>query len=398
MHCGYIDGYIDAQIRALDETSLAPIAREVLGSTSLEVVDWRYDAIGGSLGLATRGLYGIGGSARTRDGQLVEWSAVLKVLHPPAGTRHDLHAREPSHWAYWEREPLAYQSGLLDDLPGGLSAPRCLLAEHKGGGVWLWLEDLADVIGPVWPTSRYALAARHLGGFNGAYLSDRPLPDYPWLSHDYLRRRVVQVERGGGLVLFEREATWRHRLVRGALAPDSAARLSRLWAIRRELLDALDRLPHTLRHGDAHRENLIARKGVAGGDTTAAVDWAHLGIGPVGSELLDLALDAAVHPPGDSWAAASLGEGLFEGYASGLWDGGWRRDLRQARFGFAASTALAGAQRLHWTLGMLLDDGNRAAFEDTSGRSAPEILQGWGATAEYFLGLADEAEASLSSI
>lgn len=392
------DGEIEARARALDAAAIAPIARKVLGSTSCEIAGWRCDAIGGSLGLATRGLYRVRGTARDREGQALEWSAVLKVLRPPAGTRHDPYAREPSHWAYWEREPLAYASGLLGDLPGGLTAPRCLLAEPRGDGVWLWLEDLADAIGPVWPESRYALAARHLGGFNGAFLSERPLPDHPWLSRGYLRRRVEQAERGGGLVLFEREATWRHGLVRGALAPATAARLSRLWAVRRPLLEALDRLPQTLRHGDAHRGNLIARKDAAGEDTTAAVDWAHLGVGPVGSELLDLALGATTSLAGDGSSAASLGEGLFQSYASGLRDSGWRGDPRQARFGFAASTALAGAQRLHWTLGVLLDDGNGDSPEGALGRSAADILGSWGAASEYFLGLAGEAEAWLASI
>ncbi len=109
-------------------------------------------------------------------------------------------------------------------------------------------------------------------------------------------------------------------------------------------------------------------------------------------------LDATVVLTRDGSVAACLGEDFFESYANGLRDGGWRGDLRQARFGFAASTALAGAQRLHWMLGMLLDDGHRASLEGASGRSAAETLRGWGAAAEYLLGLADEAEALWSSI
>ncbi len=53
------------------------------------------------------------------------WSIVLKAVHAP------LNHADPAHWNYHRREILAYQNGLLANLPGGLGAPRCLgITEH----------------------------------------------------------------------------------------------------------------------------------------------------------------------------------------------------------------------------------------------------------------------------
>ena len=71
-------------------------------------------------------------------------SAILKlVAHSTEGHVNWISGEEPSHWFYWRREVLAYESGLLATLPGDLRAPVChLVAERDDGSVALWLEDL----------------------------------------------------------------------------------------------------------------------------------------------------------------------------------------------------------------------------------------------------------------
>jgi hypothetical protein len=74
-----------------------------------------------------------------------DWSLVLKVVvrHARADRGGDL-VDEAGHFFYWRREPLAYASGLLDDLPG-VRAPRRHGVEGRSeGSDWLWLEDVAD--------------------------------------------------------------------------------------------------------------------------------------------------------------------------------------------------------------------------------------------------------------
>jgi hypothetical protein len=125
------------------------------------------------------------GTARDH-GTILPWTTVLKVWR---STRdHD----DPAHVFYWKREVLAYQSGLLDDLPEGLAAPRCYGVVNRGDGLlWLWLEDITDTRGPRWPLSCYGRAARHLGRFNGAYAMGRSLPNASWLSAGWLRATLA---------------------------------------------------------------------------------------------------------------------------------------------------------------------------------------------------------------
>jgi hypothetical protein len=52
--------------------------------------------------------------------------------------------RSPTGWNYPVREALAYEPGLLDDLPPALGAPRCFGHVEHGGHHHLWLEDLGS--------------------------------------------------------------------------------------------------------------------------------------------------------------------------------------------------------------------------------------------------------------
>jgi hypothetical protein len=392
---------IEVELRALEPATLDAVAGAALAAAA-RVVEWRWERLGTSLGLGTGGLFRVHGTASLAGGTPVPWSAVLKVLHPPSGTRHDASAREPSHWAYWKREPLAYGSNLLASLPGRLTAPRCLaLAERGDDIVWLWLEEVVDRYGvewDAWPRSRHLLAAYHLGRFNGAYLAGEPLPDRPWLGRHYLRQRIEQTDTTGGLPLFDDAATWRHTLLRGVFPPDTQDLLLRLWAHRHRLLDALDHLPQTLRHGDAHRSNLFARLGPDGAEVTTAIDWGTLGIGPVGSELTLSALGRFAATEMEATGTFDVVERLFERYAAGLRDAKWRGDSRLARLGFAATTALTGASLLHWRLQRLLDDTCRAEFLRGAATPAADLLRREAALTRCLLALGDESSRLLTRV
>lgn len=137
------------------------------------------------------GVYRLSGVARS-DGASHPWSVVLKIVRNPAGLEvapgYVLPPDDfpPTHFSYWKREALAYQSGVLDDLPRGIAAPRCFaVVEATPQVFWLWLEDLATAAAP-WTLARYRETAHQLGHWNGAYLAGRPLPAQPWLHYDWL--------------------------------------------------------------------------------------------------------------------------------------------------------------------------------------------------------------------
>src|SRR5688500_6530622 len=106
---------------ALEAAALARIVQGYFGRGEAELDRWecrplRYAQVSPTSG----GLYRVAGAARV-DGIPQPWSLILKTVREP----EDGPGLAPDHYQYWKRELLAYRSGLLDDLPGELAAPRC---------------------------------------------------------------------------------------------------------------------------------------------------------------------------------------------------------------------------------------------------------------------------------
>ena len=292
-------------------------------------------------------------------------------------------------WNYWKREAMAYRSGLLDDLPGGIAAPRCLGVEELADGiVRLWLEDVAPANDVPWSLDRYALAARHLGQFNGAYLVERSLPDAPWLSTNWLRGWVGANEAA----VDHLERVLDHPLVR-QVHPEGVARsFLRLWAERELFFDQLDSLPHTLCHLDAFQRNLLERRLSDGSEQTLAIDWAFVGKGALGEELGPLIQASIEFFEAEGIAAQELEEVAFQGYLDGLTDAGWRDDPQVVRFGYAASTALRyGVGTVRLVLPILLDERLHARVEQLLGCPMEEVLKRWAEETGRMVSLTDEA-------
>jgi hypothetical protein len=306
---------------------------------------------------------------------------VLKVCRDP-GAEHHRNARAPN---FWKREFLAYSSGLLDNLPPGVRAPRCYGAEERANGsARLWLEDLTDSYGAPWPLERYALAARHAGQFNGAYLAGRPIPDLPWLSVDagiwFFELLGPQLERVHG----HRD----HPIIRREW-PEAAVldRCIRLWREREAFCRALARLPRTLCHMDFFRLNLLAVRSRSGADETVGVDWAFLGTAPVGDELAPLVGSSAIHAGEHVDHVRDLGETCFAGYLAGLRDAGWSGDARLARLGYAAGTI----RYVGTFIPLVIDNPAAIARIERAWGPFGEFVERWAAVRLYALDLADEA-------
>jgi hypothetical protein len=80
------------------------------------------------------------------------WSLIHKAVRSPAGVTmpngeavpRDL-PDGPAFFGYWRREPEAYGAGVLQDLPGGMAAPRCFgVSARPDGTIWLWLEEVGE--------------------------------------------------------------------------------------------------------------------------------------------------------------------------------------------------------------------------------------------------------------
>jgi hypothetical protein len=310
---------------------------------------------------------------------------------------------EPGDWNYWKREALVYQSGILDAWDGELVPVRCYgITEPAHESVWLWLEHVQEPPASTWTVERHILAARHFGQFNGAFCTDTPVPDFPWLCKRFLRQ-WMRTCRAFGLVSCVTDPDfWRQPTVRLAFPTAVAGRVVDFLDDADRVLNHLERLPQTLSHLDSHYTNLFGRQGPQGHDQTVVIDWSLTGTAAVGEDLgmqisgnlYDLRVD-----PAD---ARSYYEAALEAYLAGLRDVGWRGSPEAVRFATAAAASLRlvsfGILRLRRHIdneqgGMWVERLSRQ-----QGYTLELTLQRWGQAIVFLLDLADEARQLLDLV
>ena len=213
----------------------------------------------------------------------------------------------------------------------GMVAPRCFgIVKMPNNIMWLWLEDIIGSNAEAWSLDRYALAARHLGQFNGSYLAERSLPSFPWLSQHRIRQWIDQVQW--------QTLPWEHPQVLEHYPPLEKNSFQHMLSEHERFLAKLEQLPQTFCHGDLYPTNLMSRDFLSGEQQTVALDWALAGIAPVGADLGQLVFGAQNHlkeiNPGD------IDKALFESYVAGLRDRGCTVELQLVRFGYTAYAAL----------------------------------------------------------
>ncbi len=190
-----------------------------------------------------------------------EQPVVVKRLGAP-GREDPPELSDRSHFAYWRREADVLDTGIAVATPG-LRAVVAAVEEDEGGITITreWVEDAA---------LSGLFVALSLGRFAGSGLA-RPR----FLTVGQLRQRLAGTERRAG--------GW------PTLARTTAADVAdHLWSRREEFLGLLDALPQVPQHGDPSHDNIPGRVG----DEAVAIDWATLGVGPVGGDLGYFALTA----------------------------------------------------------------------------------------------------------
>ncbi|MDT0187956.1 phosphotransferase [Microbacterium sp. ARD31] len=236
----------------------------------------------------------------------------------------------PADVNYWRRAADVALSGVVASSPGLREAP-VVRVDEDDEGVTLVHQRVEHQDAPgLW-------LAACLGRFAAVDLGR-----HPWLARDQLRTRLGLVERRGG---------WK-TLARTPMA-DVA---DHLWTHRTVWLDRCDALPQVAQHGDPSAANIPGRAG----DGAVAIDWAHLGHGPVGADLgyLSLATREDVDPLVEAYAAA-----LPPGLASA-------DEVRTGARVMAVYTALT---RLDWALARVADGDGALAGKFRHPSVAPYI-------------------------
>jgi hypothetical protein len=171
------------QLRNLDHKLLINVVRQAQCSPTFELLDWSAAPLNHEKIIdTTGGLHCFSGQGQDRS-TVCPWSVVLKVINQPSGEM----CQSPREWCYWQRELLAFQSGMLAALPGPVRAPRCYGVTGRKGGGWLWMEHIAESGARRWSLDGFGRATFHLGCFAGAFLEGSPLPQAPWLGEPFFR-------------------------------------------------------------------------------------------------------------------------------------------------------------------------------------------------------------------
>lgn len=342
----------NAGIRALDATRYAadPLIETAVAS-------------------ATAGVWRVHGDA---------WSLVVKRLRfSDNGDDRWKAGVDPDHWFYWRREALAYESGILNELTGGIRAPLCYgVFVREDGSIDVWLEDVSGTPAADWDASRFAQAAEQLGGAQGT-ITQVGQPAEPWLSRHWLRQYLA-IRRDDGDILWD-DSAWDHPIVRASLPRRNADRSRALWNGLSGYLGRVEALPRTLCHFDVHPDNLYAA-----GDETVLIDWAFVGIGGLGEDIGALVPDLITDfhfPPTELPGLFAL---MAQSYASGLRSAGIKITDDEVRR-MVAVTAVA---KYAWIIPALLETPT-SGRPTLNGRPVAEAAGYWGAAGQFLLDLAD---------
>lgn len=301
-------------------------------------------------------------------------SAVLKLARPPSALPDDFSgwptSNDTTHFNYWRREALAYETGLAGSayIDAGIAVPALLDVVPRGdGSVELWLEDVGGTAGFDWEVPRIARFAYELGAGQARWVGR--VPETPWFSHRWLAQYLDEQPSRS---VTQQVTDWDHPRV-AAWPEEIRLQLRRLWADRHRVLAVAEAGERTLCHLDVWPANLIDRDG-----TSVLLDWSFTGEGAVGEDVSNLIMDSCTDGLMDAARLPEIAEAAVDEYIKGLVDGGWTGSEDRVRTTIAA----CGAAKYSWfgpaTIGRAMrnDMGKSSYGQDTSATAAVQRLAG----------------------
>lgn len=179
---------------------------------------------------------------------------------------------------------------------------------------------------------------------------------------------------------------------------DTVERVLRVWHEREAFFDALDHLPQTFCHLDAHPRNLFVRHEASDDVQIVAIDWEFAGVSALGAELGQFMGATLLFDEADLGTVAELEEDIFASYLQGLAAGGWRGDPRTVRLGYATTLVLHQVfLMLAWVEAGIHNADVRQYAEEVTGRTYATGLDRMAVVFDFLLARADEARRLLRS-
>ena len=366
----------NSNLETIDAVMLTPLVRQSIQRDKAEIIDWKMETLHGGFGLNSK-IHRFSGTVREED-EVLPWSLILKIIRSPDGQDN------PASLTYWKREVLAYQSGLLDQLPGIMCAPRCFeIAEQSGLEIWLWMEEIVDEIKGRWSLDHFGTVARHLGHFNAAGFEKQAQFTQPWLTKGILHEWV------GDTVPEFPPNILAHPLVSRVWPAEIYEWMLRVWSKREAWIDRIERQPQTFSHLDAFRRNIFSRWNKQNTLQMVMIDWPFAGSAAAGEEIAPLVAASLNLLEFDSTQAGSLDQVVFEGYLQGLREAGWRGDPRAVRSTYAAASILRSCIGNDIAF-IVADESKHELLEEMFGHPLEELLEVWANTNRFYFHLADE--------
>jgi tRNA A-37 threonylcarbamoyl transferase component Bud32 len=330
------------------EHELTRLVQDVLHRPAARVVAWDVEPAAYEINSPlTGGLFHVRGIAS--DGDWVgPWSVFVKLVrswrHWPMLHIVPQHVRDAmlQHQG-WRNEPEIYRSELAASLPDGLRLPRVLHVHDLGDErVVMWLEDVA-ADGVSWDLPRFERAARLLGHLTARLTAGDLFPpvvsrDIGEMTRGFYESRV----RGYAFPILYNDAMWRHPIVAATVDADLRTDLLELAERVPAILARLDRLPHTLVHGDACPQNLLIPV-ETGTDGFVVIDWGMACNAPIGYELAQLLIGLAHSGQLSVVDLPEIHDAILGAYGEGLTEEGLTVDVEDVRYGFDAALVIRSA-------------------------------------------------------
>jgi hypothetical protein len=231
------------------------------------------------------------------------------------------------------REIGAYKSGFLERIDGRVRAAPCYGVTTIGDTTLLWMADLSDTEPHPWTGEQFLAASRHVGYFNGSW-PDSNAPNEVWLDRKLTTNRLLFGTRVGWLKPIADPANEGN--LRDLTSLSGVSELTSMPSVIDLVGGALERLPRVVCHNDLHSRNAFFRY-EPDGPTIYAIDWASVGVGPVGVDGGTLAGGGGRWSRQEAELAAELEGRMFLEYLEGLKDAGYSFDRREVRLGFLSN-------------------------------------------------------------
>ena len=333
-----------SRIERINGDLLTPIVRRLVGSPKFEIAGWEATLLKGR---ADAGMvFRVSGSGVDPAEGHRDWSVILKIGRVQ---RREAASRKENY-----REAMFYEAAIGEAVPGGFRTPACWsITQMPGDMPWIWLEDIDGTPADQWLAPRYALAAYHLGRFQGAFLAGRACPADPAFDRtDQLYEDTRNCVRKMLPAILENTAN--HPLSRPTYGGEIGERLRQLADKSDHMLNAISRTPLTFCHRDFGAGNILSHTLPDATEETIGIDWDFCGTGQIGIDTQGFISACAIRPGKSVSEAREFTETVFDRYIDGLVDAGWQGETGAARYACTALLGLQGSLHLAIYVNMLL--------------------------------------------